>query len=153
MRREKFPDTFIMLIVFSMLFIIPSNFESAMEVLIIANNSVHTDSLSKEEIKNIFTGVMSKWPDQKNIHFATLLPNVSNVDLHEAFTRKYIKKTSGQFEIFWRYQLFTGNRRMPPMCKDEQKMIEFVETTDGAIGYVSASASIQNVKIITVSDK
>jgi len=153
MHREKFPDTFTILLIFSILFVISSNLESAMEVLIIANNSVHTDSLSKEEIKNIFTGVMSKWPDQKNIHFATLLPNVSNADLHEAFTRKYVKKTSGQFEIFWRYQLFTGNRKMPPMCKDEQKMIEFVKATDGAIGYVSASTSIPNVKIIAVSGK
>ena len=140
-------------IIFYLFFFIPANLESATDIVFIANKNVGADTLTQTDIKNIFLGVMRKWPDQKKINFAVLNINSQDVAVHETFTKKYTHKTTGQFQRYWRNQLFTGNQKMPPICRNEKEMIRFVESQDGAIGYVSSSAPIQNVKVITVTEK
>ena len=136
-----------------MFIFIPVPLQSAEQVIFIANKNVSADSLSGENIKNIFLGVMTKWPDQKKINFAIMSENSSDSKTHDRFTRVYTHKTSGQFQRYWRNQLFTGKQKMPPMCKSQQAMVDFVKEHDGAIGYVSSSASVENVKVITVIEK
>lgn len=120
----------------------------ASDVLIIANQDVTTDSLTRAEIKNIFIGITTLWPDKNKIIFVTL--KESNV--HKKFVRQYTSKSPDQFRAYWRRQLFTGKGRIPKAYQTDQDIVSFVAKTSGSIGYVSSSASIDNVKIINVSD-
>ncbi len=71
---------------------------SAVEVTIIANKSVAADSLTKAQIKNIFLGTTTEWPDKRKITFYTISGNVA----HKKFVRKYTRKSADQFRNFWR---------------------------------------------------
>ncbi|MBU0996077.1 MAG: hypothetical protein KJ737_26575 [Proteobacteria bacterium] len=121
---------------------------SESEVLIIANKDMTINSLSKAEIKNIFLGMTTFWPDNTKITFATLV----KLEVHKRFVVKYTNKSTDQFRAYWRNQLFIGKGRIPKIFKTEQEIVNFVAKTDGAIGYVSPSAAIDTVKVITVSD-
>lgn len=118
------------------------------QILIIANKNLPIDSLTKDQIKNIFLGTTTRWQDKSTITFVTLQKN----DVHKIFVRKYTNKSSDQFRAFWRRQLFTGKGKIPKTYKTEQALIQFIAQTKGSIGYVSKSADIDNVKLIKVSD-
>lgn len=118
-------------------------------ILIIANKAVPLKQLSKSDLKNIFLGKKKKWPDQSSINFINLKYD-SNPS--EFFLSHYIKKTPQQYMAYWRNQIFLGKGASPSVVNSESEIINYVKKTDGAIGYVSKSASTELVKIITISD-
>ncbi len=120
----------------------------AIEVVIIVNKSVKNDSFTKAEIRNIFLGTTTEWQNKKKISFYTL----NKLGAHKKFVRQYTRKSPDQFRAFWRRQLFTGKGKIPRSFKTEAEMVKHVAENEGAIGYVSSSASVDNVKLITVSD-
>lgn len=116
------------------------------EVVVIANKGVSQDSLTKDEIKNIFLGKMVKWPDNSSIHFVT-----SKADVHGAFLKMYINRSTSQFRNYWRKMVFTGKGQKPKAFQSDEELIQYVSETQGAIGYVGKDAALKNVKTITVN--
>ena len=114
------------------------------EVLVIANKTVATDTLSLDEVKNIFLGKKTKWSDGKKVHFVTRKKS----EVHKIFLKKYVSKTTSQFRNYWKKQVFTGKGRSPKVFKNDAEMISFVASTEGAIGYISAGSSTDTVKVI-----
>jgi ABC-type phosphate transport system substrate-binding protein len=118
------------------------------DVLIIANPDTPVSSLKKKEIKDIFTGKMTRWNSSGKIIIATL----KDSELHREFLRQYVKKTPSQFKNYWRRKVFTGEGRLPKIFKTEAGLIDFVASTKGAVGYIS-STTRKPVKIIEISDR
>ena len=116
------------------------------EVLIIANNNVSEDSISKDAVKDIFLGKTVKWSDKSNISFV-ILKN----DVHKAFLKEYIKRSSSQYGNYWKKMVFTGKGREPREFDTEKELVQYVAETEGAIGYVSQGAERKNVKTINVN--
>lgn len=129
-----------------LLFSFPSS-GSAGDVLIISNKSVSADSLTSDDVKKIFVGKKTRWDDNKKINFVLL--DKSNV--HKDFLREYVKRTPEQYRRFWKKQVFTGKGRRPISFKNERDMIEYVANTSGAVGYVSASAASDKVKVLNIN--
>lgn len=117
------------------------------DVLIITNPDTHISSLKKKEIKDIFTGKRTRWNGSEKVIIATL----KNSEVHEEFLRQFVKKTPSQFKNFWRRKVFTGEGKMPKTFKSEARLIDFVASTKGAVGYIS-SPTTKPVKIIKNSD-
>ncbi len=118
----------------------------ANDVKIIVNECVATTSLKKTEIKNIFLGVTTKWPDKQKIYFVVN----KEPEVHNIFVRKYLKKSPSQFNACWKRKLFAGKGKIPTMLKTEKDIIEYVEKTKGAIGYVATEALTKNVNVIEI---
>ena len=59
-----------------------------------------------------------------------------------AFSTAVIGRSVGAVEQYWQQQLFSG-REVPPVTKaSDDDLLALVKATPGAIGYVSAGASI-----------
>ena len=116
------------------------------DVLIIANKNVSEDSISKEDVKNIFLGNTVKWKDKSSISFV-ILKN----DVHRAFLKEYIKRSSSQYGNYWKKMVFTGKGRQPRAFETEKELIRYVAETDGAIGYINKGTEMMNVKTINVN--
>jgi ABC-type phosphate transport system substrate-binding protein len=129
-----------------LLFSFPSS-GSAGDVLIISNKSVSAESLTSDDVKKIFVGKKTRWDDNKKINFVIL----ENDGIHKDFLREYVKRTPAQYRRFWKKQVFTGKGRRPISFKVEKDMIEYVANTSGAIGYVSTTASTDDVKVLSVN--
>lgn len=133
---------FIFIILSYCFVIIPSN--ALGEMVIIANKSIHENTLPKEEIKNIFLGKKKKWQDNTPIVIALN----GNENTHKDLLRNYAKRTSSQFKAVWRRLLYTGEGGIPQILKSDVAIIDFVASKTGAISYIDANNLNDKVKII-----
>ena len=118
------------------------------EILIICNPSVHTDRLSREGIKDIFTGKVLTWPDNTDIEPITLKTG----PVHVEFVKNFTDKSEAQFLRYWRNMTFTGKGIAPKSMNTEQEVVKFVTETPGAIGYISSSTAPEKTKIVEITD-
>jgi len=133
-------------IIFALLVLLIPSVLFAGEVVLIANKNVPDNSLAKEAVKAIFLGEKTKWSDNSRITFVVLkVP-----DEMDSFMKHYVGKSSFQFDNYWKYQTFTGKGSPPRAFDNPDDLISFVAGTDGAVGYVSKDAPINNVKEIAV---
>ncbi len=119
------------------------------DLILIANNSVYVDSLTKEELQRIFLGKKVRWNHNLRIQIAA--HKRSGSDAHEIFLKKYMYRTSKQYINWWRRMVYTGKGVYPRFFKYEKNLIHYVETTEGAIGYISSNIPHENVKTMKIS--
>lgn len=116
-------------------------------VTVIANPSVLTDSISKNDLKEIFLGKQVKWPDNSRIKFVLS----GDYDIHITFLKQYVGRSPTQFEMYWRNQVFTGQGQTPVKLRSDRDIINFVASTPGAVGYVSSQPESSAIKKLTVN--
>jgi hypothetical protein len=106
------------------------------KTILIANNAVGEEAaMSGMEIQRIFLGKKKRWADGQIIKPATLKKGV----VHEDFVKKYIHRTPTQFSTFWKRVIVTGTGIPPKSFSTEAEIVEYVSSTKGAVGYISAS--------------
>lgn len=124
----------------------PGTGKSPEEILVICNKSAPVESLSRQDIQEIFLGKNRFWSNQDKIIFVTL---DEKIPAHRMFLRAYIRKTPVQYVNYWKKMLFTGKGHYPVSFSDEDELIDYVSKTKGAIGYASQADS-SLVKILPV---
>ncbi len=123
------------------------------EALVVANNSLSGDALSKQDIRAIFLGKKSSVAGD-NVVIVTL----DSGDVHKDFLKSLVGKTPSQFSSHWKKIVFTGKGKMPKSFKTEEELLAFVSNTKGGIGYVggggSADSRVQGgrVKVLKVQE-
>ena len=118
----------------------------ASDLKVIANPSVGAASVSADEIKGVFLATKSSLSDGGHVEPVLLKGGPA----HEAFLKEYLGKTDAAFETYYRSLVFTGKASMPKTLDGDSDVVAFVAKTKGAIGYVSAGASIAGVKTLEV---
>lgn len=140
--RRSFHFLKFLILVFSHIFILSS--VATCDIVIIANKNVAEDSLSIEDIKRIFLGKKKKWKDNSPVTIAfNKTPSI-----HNDLLKKYVMRTPSQFKNTWRRLVFTGEGKYPLSFSSDMKMINFIGSKEGAIGYIDADQVNDKVKII-----
>jgi len=119
------------------------------EIIIIGNKKVPADTLTADEVKDIFLRLKTSWDDGKKITI-TLLEGGKT---HEDFIRRYIQKTPAQYHRYWRKQVFAGRGAPPVTFRNEKSLMAHVALTQGAIGYISSKFKPTGVKVIKIVTK
>lgn len=121
--------------------------EEAQFVLIV-NSSNPVASLSKAEVTRLFLKKTSRW-DSGEKALPVDLPEDSPV--RELFSREVLEKDVATVKNYWQQQIFSG-RSSPPVVKStDREVIDYVQGNAGAIGYVSASAPLEGVRELQVT--
>lgn len=119
----------------------------AAQFKVIVNGSVKSDSLSKQEMSDLFLKKTTKWSD------GTPVAPVDQSDssaVREAFSRDVLGKATSAVKSYWNQQIFSG-RDLPPLeKKSDAEVVAYVRSTPGAIGYVGEGASADGVRVVTV---
>ena len=115
---------------------------------IIVNNSNSITSLSKTEVSNFFLKKRIQWSNGTEVVPVDLN---ARSPVRETFSKDIHNKTTAQVRAFWQQSVFSGKATPPVEMDNDDKVIEFVKANPGAIGYVSATANVQGVKVITVN--
>jgi len=118
------------------------------KMLIITHPETHVDSLEKKEIREIFLGRKKSWEKNEKITLATLKKGRA----HKQFLDRFVNKTPFQFRNYWREKVFLGEGESPKSFETEERLINYVARTKGAVGYIS-SIKTRSVKIIMVIDE
>jgi ABC-type phosphate transport system substrate-binding protein len=114
---------------------------------IVVNKDNSVNSLSKDEIKRIYTKKMTKWDNGDKIKPVDLQ---KTSEVRKKFTKDILNKSISAIKAFWQRQIFSGKGVPPPEKKSDEDVIDYVINHPGAIGYVSKNADISSVKKVTV---
>jgi hypothetical protein len=116
----------------------------AADLKVIANGSVSATMVSAEELKGVFLSTKTSLSDGS--HVEPVLEKSGAA--HELFLKQIVGKTDSALETYYRSLVFTGKGSMPKTLASDAEMVAYVAKTKGAVGYVSATASAEGVKVL-----
>lgn len=116
------------------------------QVVVIANPNVSVATITKAELRDIFTGASTSLKDGKQVTPVLLKQGGAQ----DEFLRLYIGKSDSGFRAGWRSILFSGQGAMPKTLDSEAAVVEYVSHTAGSIGYIGRATPHEGVKILIV---
>jgi len=121
---------------------------NAGDIIIIVNPNLPIKTLPAYKLRKIFLGEVKLWKNKKKI-----VPVMSkDRALSKAFLKKFIGKTPSQFRLFWINKVFVGEGKTPFKLHGESQVVNFVKSTNGAIGYVSSNIDTDGLTVIEIVD-
>jgi ABC-type phosphate transport system substrate-binding protein len=116
------------------------------QVIVIANPGVKATEVSKNDLRDVFTGAATALPGGGNVVPILLKAGTA----HEEFLQAYIGKNDTAYRAGWRSLVFSGQASMPKSLDTDAAVVEFVAHNAGAIGYIGKSTPHEGVKVLTV---
>jgi len=115
------------------------------QVIVIANPSVKTSDVSKNDLKDVFTGAST------SLGGGSVVPILLKAGTaHEEFLQAYIGKNDTAYRAGWRSLVFSGQASMPKSLDSDAAVVEFVAHNSGAIGYIGKATPHEGVKVLSV---
>jgi hypothetical protein len=116
------------------------------DYIVVVNKASSLSSASPADLKRLYTGKVS------DIGGTKVAP--ANLGLDNPAAASFLKEVVGMaesdYKSFWLAQQIRGGSSAPAVRKTADAMLEFVSTTDNAIGYVPTGTPTDNVKALTV---
>jgi ABC-type phosphate transport system substrate-binding protein len=115
------------------------------QVVVIANPSVKAADVSKNDLRDVFTGASS------SLGGSQVTPVLlKSGGVHDEFLSAYVGKNDTAFRASWRSLVFSGQGTMPKSLDSEAAVVEFVAHNAGAVGYIGKATPHEGVKVLTV---
>jgi ABC-type phosphate transport system substrate-binding protein len=127
--------------------------QSALEdnLAIVVNTTNSVDSLSLAELRKVFLGERSHWPNGRRITLVMMEPGQPE---RKALIREVCQMSESDFSRHFLHGVFTGEVFVSPKTLASPVGVrKFVFNVPGAIGYVRASDVDSSVKIIRVDGR
>jgi ABC-type phosphate transport system substrate-binding protein len=131
--------------IFLLLLLLIAPLTSAVDL--VANKSVPHDTLSRSTVRSIFSMRTTSWPNGTPINVFVL---GDKSELHARFSKEILGVFPHQLRRAWNRQIFTGTGQAPAKVENEQEMIDQIEQTPGAIGYISEGNINERIRKIAV---
>ena len=120
---------------------------------VIVNSSVPVTSLSKADLSLLFLKKMTSYQKWGNAGKVVPVDLAADSETRIAFTKAVHQKAVTAIKAYWQQQIFSGRGTPPVEVTSDADMIAMVSKTAGAIGYVTAGASLPGgVKVVRVSE-
>ncbi|MFP4476781.1 MAG: hypothetical protein ACLFOY_14580 [Desulfatibacillaceae bacterium] len=132
------------IVFFILVTLLPVQAAWADDFVLIANDGVPVESISRQELQSIFLGKKKLWKGGRTVEPVLL----ESGQVHEAFLRRLVRKTPSQFSTYWKRMIFTGRSAAPRYVRSEKDMISYVAGTEGAVGYVQNAPDNPAVKTL-----
>jgi ABC-type phosphate transport system substrate-binding protein len=116
------------------------------QVIVIANNSVKASAVSKDDLKDVFTGNATSLKDGSKVVPVLLKDGPAN----EEFLKEYVGKGNTAYRAGWRSLVFSGQASMPKSLDDDAAAVAFVAHNPGTIGYIDKGSPHEGVKVLDV---
>jgi ABC-type phosphate transport system substrate-binding protein len=119
------------------------------EFKVVVNAANDTASVTKVQLSRCFMKQSNTW-----INGQTVMPVdlSANSPVREAFSIAVHDRDVNAVKSFWQRQIFSGRGVPPPEKGSDSEVLAFVRANPGAVGYVSAGASIgSGVRVLEVT--
>lgn len=124
---------------------------SAQNLAIIVNTSNPVENLSMSELRKVFLGERSHWPNGRRI---TLVMMEAGQPERKALIREVCQMNESDFSQHFLHGLFTGEVFVSPKTLASPVGVrKFVFNVPGAIGYVRATDVDSSVKVLRVDGR
>src|SRR6266850_6699639 len=112
--------------------------------VVIANESVPMNSISPDDLKDIYNAKTAYWQGGQTIVIIVLADK----------TNSALKDVSGMdashFKTFWQRLAFSGRGKLPQKLDDASAVVTLVASTRGAIALVPLDTDLKGVKKLEV---
>jgi ABC-type phosphate transport system substrate-binding protein len=113
---------------------------------VIAHPDAGVSELSTKDLEKLFLKKTKKLGDVS----AKPVDQAKGSAVRAAFSKAALGRDVAAVETYWQQQVFSG-KNVPPTTKGgDAEVLAYVQSTPGAIGYVSAGAATSGVTVITV---
>lgn len=116
------------------------------QVIVIANLGVKATEISRNDLRDVFTGNATSLKDGSRVVPILLKAGTA----HEEFLQVYIGKNDTAYRAGWRSLVFSGQASMPKSLDGDEAVVDFVAHSAGAIGYIGKGSAHEGVKVLAV---
>jgi len=116
------------------------------QLLVVANPEIKADSISRSELRSVFTGATFNLKDGTRVKPVLLKEGAT----HTKFVADELGTSETALLIDWRQRVFSGQATMPKTLGSEAEMVTYVAQTQGAVGYISEATPHDGVKVLAV---
>ena len=114
---------------------------------VIVNAANPRPRISRDFVANAFLRKTSRWPHGEMIR---PVDQDSGAGARQKFSQDVLRRSVGAVRIYWQQLIFSGRGLPPPELESDQDVIRYVARNNGAIGYVSGSAEVGGVKVVSL---
>jgi len=118
---------------------------------IVANEANPSDSISKQQLADIFMKKTGTWSDGRQ---ALPVDQAASSSTRNGFSKVIFGRDVNAIKSYWQRQIFSG-RGVPPLEKaSDDEVLTFVRANPGAIGYVSSNVDVgSGIKVLEIAKK
>ncbi len=116
---------------------------------VIVNPANPIATLSKSSLSKILLKTETSWSNGNRIMPVDL--RVSS-RVRDALSRAIHGRSALVIKNWWNQQIFAGKGVPPPELATDARVIAYVIANPGAVGYVSADATLGDVKVVAVTE-
>ncbi len=115
---------------------------------VVVNRSNPASSLTKEQVSRFFLKSVRTWDNGQAVSPIDL-PETSQ--LRQSFSRDILSRSTAAVVSYWQQLIYSGRDEAPPSVATDRDVLAYVRLKPGAIGYVSSTANLDGVKVISVT--
>lgn len=114
---------------------------------VVAHTAVAVEQLSKSQLRSIYLKRQVIWPNGDKIK-VYMLPAKSLT--HQQFSQSQLQMFPYQLDQTWQKLTFSGIGTPPVEVATAEEMLQLIQTTPGAIGYLPYGNEINDAKVIEI---
>jgi ABC-type phosphate transport system substrate-binding protein len=118
---------------------------SADDIVVIVNPQSGVDTLTREEVIDIFLGRYRKLPSGR---VALPIDVAEKSPERTRFYQLLVKKSPAEMSSYWARLVFSGQTSPPFQVSDPKAALELVQSSPNAIAYVGRAAVTADVKVV-----
>jgi ABC-type phosphate transport system substrate-binding protein len=119
--------------------------------VVIVNPGNPIQRLSQSQLSRIYLGKLQGWEIKGKVEPVLALDLQTGSLLREKFTQDVLRKSPSEAEAYWRQEIYAG-RSFPPLEQSEIEALQQVRGSLGSIAYVSSTADLKGVKVVSVRE-
>lgn len=116
------------------------------EIQVVVHPENETSRVTRSQISSMFLGKLTRWPGGSEVMVVDLVEEHS---AREVFSRLVHGRSAKDVEKVWLRLMLRGHA-LPPRVSAPRDVVDFVQTHQGAVGYVAATTPIGGLKILQV---
>jgi ABC-type phosphate transport system substrate-binding protein len=115
--------------------------------VVIVNAKNPASALSRTFLRDAFLKKTTRWPNDNVIHPVDLSPKSA---VRDKFSNSAIGRSVNAVRAYWQQRIFSGVDVPPPEVESDDRVVSFVLSQEGAIGYVSGTADLRGAKQVRI---
>ncbi len=114
---------------------------------IVVNPGNPAVAVDRAEMARLFLKKVPAWPNGTPV---AVVDQPRTAPVRASFSKAVHKMDPDAVAAYWATQVYSGHDAPPPVKRSDEEVLEFVRQTPGALGYVSADASLRGVKVVAL---
>jgi len=115
--------------------------------VVIVNRTSSVSKLSRADVSKLFMRRVTRWSNGNEVQ---PVDQVSASPTRRAFSDSVLRMDVPRVKSYWQRVVFSGRGDPPPERASDEDIILYVRSNPDAIGYVSDSAALPDVKVVAI---